>query len=161
MTITRRKGTRLLSTRNPEINCFRRGFGPPHQIWGSRRMLTATRTSFPALGTPALSRTRRNRRCIVSKAGDASELGPSPPPRNLRYVTEDGRPSIVPQDVPPLQSAAVGIGGAFIISAFAMWRIESNKKREREYWIEKAREQKEEEATGKGVGDGDGGVTEE
>ena len=42
-----------------------------------------------------------------------------------------------------------------------MWRIESNKKREREYWIEKAREQKEKEATGKGVGDGDGGVTEE
>ena len=124
-------------------------------------MLTATRTSFPALGTPALSRTRRNRRCIVSKAGDASELGPSPPPRNLRYVTKDGRPAIVPQDVPPLQSAAVGIGGAFIISAFAMWRIESNKKREREYWIEKAREQKEKEATGKGVGVGDGGVTEE
>ena len=100
-------------------------------------MLTATRTSFPALGAPTLSRTRRDRRCIVSKAGDASDLGPSPPPRNLRYVTKDGRPSIVPQDVPPLQSAAVGVGGAFIISAFAMWRIESNKKREREYWIER------------------------
>ena len=162
--MTRRKGTRLLSTRNPEITypVFSSTFrNRHHQIWLAHAMLTATRTSFPSLGTPALSRTRRDRRCIVSKAGDASELGPSPPPRNVRYVTKDGRPSIVPQDVPPLQSAAVGIGGAFIISAYAMWRIESNKKREREYWIEKAREQKEKEATGKGVGDGDGGVTEE
>ena len=165
MTITRRKGTHLLSMRNPGIDyegIFVHVSGPPSSDLGlAHAMLTATRTSFPALGAPALSRTRRDRRYIVSKAGDASDLGPSPPPRNLRYVTKDGRPSIVPQDVPPLQSAAVGVGGAFIISAFAMWRIESNKKREREYWIEKAREQKEKEATGKRVGDGDGGVTEE
>ena len=71
------------------------------------------------------------------QAGDASELGPSPSPRNLRYVTKDGKPSIVPQDVPPLQSAAVGVGGAFIISAYAMWRIESNKRKEKEHWIAK------------------------
>ena len=118
-------------------------------------MLTATKTSCPALRAPALSRTRHTRMCVVSnKAGDASELGPSPSPRNLRYVTKDGKPSIVPQDVPPLQSAAVGVGGAFIISAYAMWRIESNKRKEKEHWIAKAREEKE----NAGDGDGDEGV---
>ena len=114
-------------------------------------MLTATKISCPALRAPALSRTRHTRMCVVSnKAGDASELGPSPSPRNLRYVTKDGKPSIVPQDVPPLQSAAVGVGGAFIISAYAMWRIESNKRKEKEHWIANAREEK------KNAGDGDG-----
>ena len=110
-------------------------------------MLTATKISCPALRAPALSRTRHTRMCVVSnKSGDASELGPSPSPRNLRYVTKDGKPSIVPQDVPPLQSAAVGVGGAFIISAYAMWRIESNKKKEFAYWKEQNRQRKEKEA---------------
>jgi len=48
--------------------------------------------------------------------------------------------------VPPLRSAAVGIGGAVCIAGFVLWRIESNKKAELAYWKQVNTERKEKEA---------------
>lgn len=56
------------------------------------------------------------------------------------HYTKDGKPSLVPQDVPHTQSAAVGLGGAVVLFAFGVWRIDRNKKKEQAYWIEQGRE---------------------
>jgi hypothetical protein len=111
-------------------------------------MPAATISPFPALGAPTRARAARGRArlAVVSKAGDANELGPAAPPRTLMHFDKDGKPSIVPTDVPPLQSAAVGLGGAVCIFGFALWRIESNKKKELAYWKEQNRQRKEKEA---------------
>ena len=82
----------------------------------------------------------------MSKAGDVNELRPAASPRTLMHTTKDGKPSLIPTDVPPLQSAAVGLGGAVCIAGFALWRIESNKKQELAYWKEQNRQRKEKEA---------------
>ena len=89
---------------------------------------------------------RRARLAVVSKAGDANELRPAAPPRTLMHTTKDGKPSLIPTDVPPLRSAAVGIGGAVCIAGFVLWRIESNKKAELAYWKQVNTERKEKEA---------------
>ena len=111
-------------------------------------MLAATTTPFPALGASPRPRARRGRArlAVVSKAGDANELRPAASPRSLMHTTKDGKPSLIPTDVPPLQSAAVGLGGAVCIAGFALWRIESNKNKELAYWKEQNRERKEKEA---------------
>lgn len=111
-------------------------------------MLATTTTSFAALGAPLPPRARRSRArlAVVSKAGDANELRPAAPPRTLMHTTKDGKPSLIPTDVPPLRSAAVGIGGAVCIAGFVLWRIESNKKAELAYWKQVNIERKEKEA---------------
>ena len=69
------------------------------------------------------------------------------PPKNVSrhiHYTKDGKPSLVPQDV--RRSARVGLGGAVVLFAFGVWRIDQNKKKEQAYWIEKGREGKAKES---------------
>lgn len=117
--------------------------------------ISTTRAFRPT--TRVGSRPVRSRAVVVPRAAkDASELAP---PKNVSrhiHYTKDGKPSLVPQDVPHTRSAAVGLGGAVVLFAFSVWRIDQNKKKERAYWIEKGREGKAKES-----GDASGGSPED
>jgi hypothetical protein len=101
--------------------------------------ISTTRTLRPT--TRVGSCPVRSRAVVVPRAAkDARELAPPINTARHMHYTKDGKPSLVPQDVPHTQSAAVGLGGAVVLFAFGVWRIDRNKKKEQAYWIEQGRE---------------------
>ncbi|EEH59046.1 uncharacterized protein MICPUCDRAFT_38889 [Micromonas pusilla CCMP1545] len=101
----------------------------------------------PLSARPPARRHRGRARAVVA-AKDAKTLAPVKPEGKVERV------SLVPTDVPPARSAAVGIGGALVVSGIAALNIRHNKRAEakerarraEEAAAKRAREEEEEEA---------------
>jgi hypothetical protein len=77
----------------------------------------------PLSARPPARRHRGRARAVVA-AKDAKTLAPVKPEGKVERV------SLVPTDVPPARSAAVGIGGALVVSGIAALNIRHNKRAE-------------------------------